>query len=162
MPTRQTTTAAARRTSAADKGSLVCAHCGGRLVYGLSRGRNGQRYPYFFCISRAKQTGCPNRANIRAEILEDAVEAEVDAVESMLRRRDMALTKAAIREHFAGLELVADEAQAQQQRRITQLNDRRRELLELRYQEAIPVDLFRDEQDRLTRKMRTAEQILAP
>jgi site-specific DNA recombinase len=141
------------------KGSLICAHCGGRMVYGLSRSHTGKRYPYFFCIGRAKRTGCPNRANIRAELLEEAVEREYEAVERDIRQHDITRTEVALKSHFNELRKAADKAGAQQRRRIDQLNDQRRELLNLRYQQAIALDLFTDEQARLTREIEVAERI---
>ncbi len=143
------------------KGTLFCAHCGGRMVYGLSRGRNGTRYEYFFCIGRAKRSGCPNRANIRAEVLEEAVEDEYTEVQRRIRSRDVKETRAALRSRFGELEAAAEKAGEQQRRRIAQLQDRRRELLHLRYEQAIALDLFREEQGRLTREIEVAESILA-
>jgi DNA invertase Pin-like site-specific DNA recombinase len=143
------------------KGTLYCAHCGGRLVYGLSRGRNGTRYGYFFCISRAKRTECSNRANIRAERLEEEVEREYAAVERSIHPDNAEELDAALRVQFAKLRATADSTSAQQRRRIEQLQDQRRELLHLRYQQAIALDLFTEEQDRLTREIEVAERILA-
>ncbi len=143
------------------KGTLRCAHCGERMIFGLSRGRNGTQYPYFFCISRAKRTGCVNRANIRAELLEEAVEHEYAAIERSVRSQDVQATKAAIQSHFAKLRGEAESAQSTQKRRIEALKGQRRELLHLRYQEAIALDLFREEQERLNREIEVAERILA-
>jgi site-specific DNA recombinase len=142
------------------KGTLFCAHCGGRMVYGLSRGRNGTRYGYFFCIGRVKRSGCPNRANIRAELLEDEVEQEYTAVECDIRSHDVEKAGAALRAHFAELRTTTEKAGRHQRRRIAQLKDKRRELLNLRYDQAIPLDLFREEQARLTREIEVAERIL--
>jgi site-specific DNA recombinase len=143
------------------KGTLYCAHCGGRLVYGLSRGRNGTRYGYFFCISRAKRTECSNRANIRAERLEEEVEREYAAVERSIHPDNAEDLNAALRVQFAKLGATADSASTQQRRRIEQLQEQRRELLHLRYQQAIALDLFTEEQERLTREIEVAERILA-
>jgi hypothetical protein len=40
-------------------GSLYCARCHQRMGFGLSRGKQGDRYGYFFCLGRAKKrTDC--------------------------------------------------------------------------------------------------------
>jgi site-specific DNA recombinase len=142
------------------KGTLFCAHCGGRMVYGLSRGRNGTRYEYFFCISRAKRTGCPNRTNVRAEVLEEAVERDYVDLERRIQAHDIEATKGALRSRFGELRKTLESAGAQQRRRIATLKDKRRELLDLKYEGAIALDLFKEEQARLTREIAVAEQIL--
>jgi hypothetical protein len=103
------------------KGTLVCAHCGGRMAYGLSRGRSGKRYGYFFCISRAKRTGCPNRANVRAEVLEEWVELEYDDVERRIRSHDIELTTADLKARVDGLRETLGRGASQQRRRIEHL-----------------------------------------
>ena len=37
------------------KSSVVCGRCGGRLCFGRSRGRHGEHYDYFFCVSRQQK-----------------------------------------------------------------------------------------------------------
>jgi Recombinase/Recombinase zinc beta ribbon domain len=56
------------------RASVYCGECGNRLTFGISTGRNGREYPYFFCIGRINCTACTRRANIRPELLEQLIE----------------------------------------------------------------------------------------
>ena len=89
-----------------------------------------------------------------------AVEREYAAIEHSIHAQDIEKTEVALREHFAGLRATADKTGAQQRRRVATLQEKRRELLHLKYEEAIPLDLFREEQSRLTREIEVAENIL--
>jgi site-specific DNA recombinase len=141
------------------KGSLFCASCGDRLVYGLSRGKTGAQYPYFSCVGRHKRSGCPNRTNFRAERLELAIEREYAVVERSLVVQDTERVIRALRDQFAELRATAETAAAQQRRRAAELKAQRHELLQLRYQKAIPLDLFCDEQTRITREIMATESL---
>ncbi len=55
------------------KGSVFCGHCKGRLTYAVSTGRNGGKYPYFFCMGRINGRNCPQRTNMRPELIEAAI-----------------------------------------------------------------------------------------
>jgi site-specific DNA recombinase len=40
------------------RSSVYCGGCGNRLTFGISIGRNDQKYPYFFCSARINGTAC--------------------------------------------------------------------------------------------------------
>jgi site-specific DNA recombinase len=63
------------------RGSVFCGECGGRLTFAISTGRNGGKYPYFFCSGRINGTPCTARANIRPELIERAIERHYTTVE---------------------------------------------------------------------------------
>lgn len=46
-------------------GSIFCGDCGQRLTYGISTGKKGRGYPYYFCSARINGTHCTQRANLR-------------------------------------------------------------------------------------------------
>jgi site-specific DNA recombinase len=77
------------------RGTVYCGECGNRLTFGISTGRNGSKYPYFFCSGRINGTACSQRANIRPELIEHAIEQHYATVE--LPPADVARGKAAIR-----------------------------------------------------------------
>ncbi len=59
-------------------GSLSCARCGSRLLYGITTSRRGDRYPYFFCAGRhAGRTGC-DLPYLPLEQVEEAVQRQWD------------------------------------------------------------------------------------
>src|SRR6476659_1481422 len=145
------------------KGSVFCGECGRRLVYSLSRGKNGRRYAYYFCASRASGSSCAMRDNIRPELIEDAIQryyvgrpvqltAEQVAKRTDAIERLVAVSQGAVMHvKTAKIELI-DKLKAQQSR-----------LLRLHVEEGddISPDAFRDERARLQTDIKAAETSLA-
>ena len=145
------------------KGSVFCDACEQRLTYGISTGRNGSKYAYFFCSGRVNGTGCPQRVNMPPKLIEDAivryyVERPVQLTAEQVARRTTAIK-----------ELVAVSQQAVVQVRdaktelVANLKDQQARLLRLHIEEgdAVSPDAFRDERLRMQREIETAEQSLA-
>ncbi len=137
------------------KGSVYCRRCGSRLCLTNAKGR----YLYFFCAGRhQRRTDCL-APYMLADDVEDAVEryytrvqlepARIEAIRTGLRTRLETSRTAGTRER------------QRQQRRIDRLLDERTKLLHAHYAEAIPLDLLRDEQARITREITEAKQALA-
>jgi site-specific DNA recombinase len=145
------------------KGSVFCGECGKRLVYSLSKGRNGRRYAYYFCASRVNGSSCTMRDNIRPALIESAIEryyierpVQLSA-EQVARRSDaieklVAVSQQAVRQVKAAKTELIDNLKAQQSR-----------LLRLHLEEGDDVspDAFRDERARLQTEMEAAEKSLA-
>jgi site-specific DNA recombinase len=145
------------------KGSVYCGDCGKRLVYSLSRGKNGQRYAYYFCSSRVNGSRCSMRDNIRPELIADAigcyyVERPVQLSPEQVARRTEAIEK-----------LVAVSQQAVKQVRLAKselvvnLKAQQSRLLRLHMEEGdeISPDAFREERARLQAEIHAAEKSLA-
>ncbi len=115
------------------RGSVYCGGCGNRLTFGISTGRNGHKYPYFFCSAGINGTVCTQRANIRPELIEMAIEQRYATVQMPPTRVERG--KAAIR----ALAKVSQDAVRQVQRAKTQLiaklEARQDELIEMRFTE---------------------------
>jgi DNA invertase Pin-like site-specific DNA recombinase len=145
------------------RGSVFCGACRQRLTFALSRSQTGKLYPYFFCIGRVNGKGCPNRANIRPELIEDAIaryyrERPVELSAGDVQRRDQAIE---------ALVAVSQEAVQQVQEAktalIAKLKAQQVRLLRLHAEEGdgVSPDAFREERLRLQAEIAAAEQSLA-
>jgi site-specific DNA recombinase len=140
------------------KGSLRCNECESRMVVTFSRGKQGDRYPYFFCAGRHRGSGCK-----QLYVPIDVVEREVERI---YRDRELppdlaADLRAALRRDLASL--AADhEGEAKRQRsRLDRLNSERTALLQAHYAGAVPLDQLKAEQDRIAHEKGQAEHALS-
>ena len=145
------------------KGSVFCGKCGRRLVYSLSKGRNGRKYAYYFCADRVNGSSCSMRDNIRPELIEDAIER-------YYVERPVQLTAEQVVQRTNALEkLVAVSQQAVMQVRLAKselvvnLKAQQSRLLRLHLEEgdAVSPDAFREERARLQAEIAAAENSLA-
>ena len=137
------------------KGTIWCGYCGSRLCVTFSTGKQGVRYPYYFCLGRhQKRTTCQltyrplalvedqvvdhyRRVQLNAEGLEATADMLVTEASSQLK------TERTKRDH--GL------------RRIKQLEDERTKLLQAHYAGAVPLDLLGQEQERIGRELNSLQ-----
>ena len=136
------------------KGSVFCGRCGSRLCLSHAKGR----YLYFFCLGRAnRKNGCP-QPYVLADDIEEAVcrmyrtiQLDENQVEGITRR----LVDAFEKRSRASMK----EAE-RQEKRLIRLRDERQKLLRAHYGGAIPLDLLRSEQQRITTEVEQAEATL--
>ncbi|MEZ5246683.1 MAG: recombinase family protein [Acidimicrobiales bacterium] len=139
-------------------GSLYCGHCGGRLGLSASRGRHGGIYKYFFCIAgNKKRTDCP-QSYIPIETIEEAVAGYYRHIE--MSEKDLEQIASQMRSHVAVTRNLAEKEVVRQTIRIERLDAERRKLLAAHYADAVPLDLLREEQDRIARESHQAERVL--
>ena len=140
------------------KGSLFCARCESRLSFTRTRGKGGL-YHYFFCMGRHERRNECKLPHIPHFEVEDAVEdcyreLKLGAVVLKTVRRNL-LEALKASTHFADVE-------ARSQRlRIARLEAERRKLLQAHLAGAVPVELLREEQDRITSELAGAQKVLA-
>jgi site-specific DNA recombinase len=140
------------------KGSIYCGQCGSRLIVCHAKGRGGT-YPYFICIGRQqKRTGCTLRA-LRIEKVEDAIARYYATVQ--LSEQELVEVRAFVEEELSGLRLDGERERRVQERRLVGLFAERKKLLDAHYADAVPLDLLRSEQERLTWEIDSAEGRLA-
>jgi site-specific DNA recombinase len=140
------------------KGSIYCGQCGSRLIVNYAKGRGGT-YPYFICIGRQeKRTDCRQRA-MRIEVVEERVASHYATVQ--LPEEEVAALRAFLGEWLSRLRMESERERTAQERRLRQLEAERKKLLEAHYADAIPLDLLKSEQDRLTAEVASAEGRLA-
>lgn len=139
------------------RGSLFCKRCGSSMGFVKARGHGGI-YEYFFCWNRHKASGC-DLPYIPADLLAAQVEGCYEPVqvsgEVLLRFRDSILSQ--MKSHLEGAEKAADRAR----QRIVKLEAERRNLLQAYMAEAVPLDLLKEEQNRITRELAQAGGELA-
>jgi site-specific DNA recombinase len=145
------------------RGSVFCGECGQRLTFAISTGRNGHKYPYFFCMSRINGSKCSMRSNIRPQLIEQAiaryyVERPVELSAEDVQKRTEAIEalvgvsqEAVVKVREAKTSLIA-KLKAQQVR-----------LLRLHAEEGdtISPDAFREERVRMSVEIEAAEESLA-
>jgi DNA invertase Pin-like site-specific DNA recombinase len=140
------------------KGSIYCGQCGSRLIVCNAKGRGGT-YPYFICIGRQqKRTDCKLRA-LRIEKVEEVVANHYATVQ--LKEQELVEVRAFLEEDLSGLRLDAERERRVQDRRLVGLRAERKKLLDAHYADAVPLDLLKSEQERLTREIESAEGRLA-
>ena len=140
------------------KGSIYCGQCGARLIVNHAKG-NGGTYPYFVCGGRQRDpASCKFRA-ARIERVEAAIVAHYATVQ--LPEDEVVRLRAFLGQELAKLRSDAERERGVQERRLRKLQGEREKLLQAHYADAIPLDLLKSEQDRLTTATATAEGRLA-
>jgi site-specific DNA recombinase len=138
------------------KSTLWCEHCGSRLCFARCRGHGGV-YDYFFCLGKQRGVPCSQR-----HLPVDEIEAEVERVYDRvsLTPEEAATVADAVRAKLDGQRERQDKEAEQQRRRLARLSDERAKLLQAHYADAVPLDLLRSEQHRITREITNAEATL--
>lgn len=138
------------------KGSLYCRSCGSRLIITYSRSRSGARYPYFICAGRHSKRvrDCKQKAVLIGEVER--------RVEEVYNRYSL---PSGIREYLE--KWLRDHIEVEREKHSVQLDGLRRErdklerqrkkLLEAHYNDAIPLDLLKSEQQKITKQLATIE-----
>lgn len=138
------------------KGTLVCAVCGRNLSIQRSKGQ----YEYFFCLGQ-KDKRKPEKCR-EAYVPADRLEAAVEAVyERIQLAADVALsTRRKLEADVVARHAANGDERAFQSRRLVTLEDERRKVLDAYYKGAIPIDLLRSEQDRISAEGHEVERLL--
>ncbi len=133
------------------KGTIYCGDCGSRLMVTHAKNRHGNVYPYFICAGRhSKRTNCTRQAMPVADI-EQKIEdyyRQVQIPEHVVTALRHMLTR-----QFDDLHIAS---KAERRTLVTerdQLRDERRSLLHAHHAGAVPLDLLKEEQDRLSRRL---------
>ena len=128
------------------KGSIFCAHCGGRLVYGRHRG-NGGVYEYFSCLShQARRPGCGAR-HMAVDAVEKAIEDYYRAVQ--LTPRQCQIIRQQIEEQVEVRLEVARKQSEHNSRRLRTLQDEQQKLVQLYYRGSVSEEVLKAEQERI-------------
>ncbi len=140
------------------KSSVFCGGCGNRLIVTIPKNRYGRIYPYFVCVGRhQKYTDCQRQAVLISRV-EELVEQEYHAIELSNELRES--VESMIRDELASTLKTADLQQREMTTRKQQLLDQRSRLLQAHYAGALPLDLLKEEQDRIARQLADVESRL--
>lgn len=140
------------------RGSLFCGTCDSRLLVVYATNRHGTSYQYLACSGRKRRATDCTRQNMPFSLIEQLIEDEY---------RTMALTPS-LRDHveettLAEFDKLHDDTErlntALEQQR-TDLAAQRQKLLEAHYAGAIPIDLLKAEQDRISNQLQRVEEQL--
>jgi hypothetical protein len=137
------------------KGTVYCEFCGNRLCLNLAKGKGGE-YLYFFCTNR-RSGRCLSR-HVAVEAIEELVAQHY--AQERFDEKSLEGLQQALRTYLD------DEAKRrlprvhEAQDRIVKLDAQRRKLLELRYADLIPLDLFGEEQRRIAAEMAEARRAI--
>lgn len=114
-------------------------------------------YPYFYCLGRAKKEDCTQSTILIADV-EVAVEdywSRIQLSESRIAAiREQVMAALVGRQHSNRAEL-----DRQEKRRKT-LQNQQLKLIEMRYADAISLEHLKSEQERITRELAQAQQII--
>ena len=138
------------------KSTIYCGICGSRLIVTNVKPR-GVVYEYFVCLGRhsKKQPQCSFRATL-AEQIEDEIVRLYDRV--ALRPGQRAVLETALQRQLAML--VAESTQRLTEAKTVRrrLERERDKLLQAHYADAIPLDVLKREQSRISRELRGVER----
>lgn len=136
------------------KGSLTCGRCGDRLGVMNATG-NGGRYPYFYCLGRARRrTECTFKT-VLIETVEQKVELlwqSIHLPEDRIQEINSEATSQLERVYAQGQQELA-----RQQRRSRDLERQQAKAKEAYYSDAMSLDEFRSEQRRIANEKRTVD-----
>jgi hypothetical protein len=141
------------------KGTIFCARCGSRMLFSQNRGRHGTLYDYFTCIGRHNRRNNCDLPHIPVAVVEEAIATYYD---TFVLSPDVAagihdcLMKVA-HKRYASINRVAK----RERKRILDLEQERRKLLQAHLAGAVPLDLLKEHQDRITAELANAGAALA-
>lgn len=114
-------------------------------------------YPYFYCIGRAKTRTCPQPAVLIADVEASVADYWSRVQLSTLRIADIReQVMAELKRRQEGNRSELDRQEA----RKKHLHDQQLNLMEARYAGAIPLDVLKSEQERITRELAGAQQAI--
>lgn len=132
-------------------GALYCARCSSKMIYAVSTGKQGNKYAYWLCNGRHNvKNGCdlPYVAADRMEAL----------VESLWRQVQMPITtvqtiRQGLERDFAAFASHAEQEVRRIDTRIADVNRQRRRWADLAMDDAVPLDIAKEEQAKLARQL---------
>jgi len=141
------------------KGTVFCAKCETRMLFSRNKGRHGGVYDYFVCLGRHTYGNGCNLPYASVAAIEEAVAdyyativLDEDAVVAIRKT----LLKVAKRRNASILRLAKRD-----RKRILDLEAERRKLLQAHLAGAVPMDLLREEQERIKTELANAGASLA-
>jgi len=132
-------------------GTIYCKQCSSRMLLTNAKSKTGNIYPYFMCGGKhSGRTGCDRPAV--------AVEHVVAQIEECYRRITIPdhIVKALrqlLTTEFNRLYTTEEQTREKHQGEKNKLLTKRKKLLEAHFADALPMDLLKDEQDKIVRRL---------
>ncbi len=135
------------------KSTIYCGKCGARLIIHNAKSRTGNRYPYFVCSAKQnRRNDCRQRAT-----LIDEVEAKIEEFYDKISFTPE--FKRLMREWLlAEIDKLAETSKSELERLKVQKDKLEREqikLLQAHYADAIPLHLLKEEQERISKSLKS-------
>lgn len=141
------------------KSTVFCGQCESRLIVTMTKNRYGVVYPYFVCLGRhQKTTECTQRAMLISKVEEKVEDLYVgQQLDPELRGP----IEAMLSEELSSSRRSAETENRRLRTKKERLTKERARLLQAHYADAIPVDLLKTEQNRISRQLADIEARLA-
>ena len=137
------------------KGSVYCGTCGSRLIVSHAKNRHGTVYRYFICVGRQqKRTACLQQA-VRIDQVEEVVANAYAKIRLTAEQADS--VRDFILDEIAKLRKETSSERERLKRRVNTLSREQQKVLDAHYADAIPLDLLKKEQARITAEMVSAK-----
>ena len=135
------------------KSTVFCGKCGSRLMITNAKSKTGARYPYFICTARhSKRNDCTQRALLIDDI-EKMIEDFYNKVSFSKSFRKI------IEPWFATQISELEKETSEKVERLKQQQDKlereQRKLIQAHYADAIPLQLLREEQERIGKSLKS-------
>ena len=133
------------------KSTVYCAKCGARLIIHNAKSRSGDRYPYFVCSAKQnKRNDCKQRATLIDEV--------ALKIEEWYEKIEFTTEFKALVEQWldSQIDKLGEESKVELNRLKQQkdkLEREQRKLLQAHYADALPLDLLKEEQDRIGKSL---------
>jgi site-specific DNA recombinase len=126
---------------------LLCGHCNSRMIVTHAKSRSGRIYPYFVCIGRHQKRNNCTMSAVLIDKVEELVEEHYATIQlpAELRETIEKNLRTELEAHYAE----ARKKHARLEKQRARLLDERRKLLQAHYAEAVPLELLRQEQQRI-------------
>ena len=141
------------------KGSVYCAYCGERMLVTNVTKKNGMVYPYFYCAGRhsGRRKDCKTHS-VLISVVEEKIEKIYDSYQLPSDVRQLLEVK---------IELIIANEKAKYDKELdglkgqkAKLENKRKKLLEAHYNDAIPLDLLKSEQQKIAKELAAIEHEL--
>ena len=139
------------------KSTVVCGQCGARLSVQNAKNSKGTIYPYFVCARRCRLHDCAFTA-VLIDVVEDRMRDLYQTIQ--LSAADRTQIEHYLHDELAQIEGDRAKAIRSLTTRRTNIEDRRRRLLHAHYEGAIPLDLLKEEQAKLSTELNQIERQL--
>ena len=129
------------------KSTVYCGKCGARLIIHNAKSQSGDIYPYFVCSAKHnKRHNCKQRAVLIDEVA-DKIEQLYDRIAYKSSFKE--LLQNWLNSQIAELTKESEVEISRLKQQKNKLEREQRKLLQAHYSDAIPIDLLKEEQDRI-------------
>jgi DNA invertase Pin-like site-specific DNA recombinase len=141
------------------RGTVVCAECSGRLLYGRHRSHSGRYYEYFSCNNRTARRRDTKCSSGHFAVL--AVEEGVEALYRTLRldTEVQEQIRAELQQELTDRAGLVEREAERHQRALKAIETKQEKLVQLYYDDRVTADVFDREQIKLKEERRAAQHL---